>query len=268
MAFHPQTSRTDWPPILRALLAQGLAFAVVIALARLLPMRLAFWLWPALQGVLAALLAAWWGLGWGWRCFQLLLPFALAWQLGQGAPGWIYLSLFTGLLLVFGGGILTRVPLYNSGSAAWEHLLALMPEGANLKMADLGAGLGGPLTYLARHRPQAQFVGTEASPLVWFIAWLRSLPLRRNCRIHLGSLWRMDLQTFDIVFAFLSPAPMPRLWEKALLEMRPGTLLVSHSFEIPGLQPERLIPLPGLPGACLRFYRIPSLVTEDAPEMI
>ncbi len=268
MPSKPQASRTAWPPVLLALAAQGLVFLALAALVSLLPVRLPFWLWPALQGLLAALLGARWGLGPGWRVFQLLLPFALAWQLGHAVPGWIYLSLFALLLLVYGGGILTRVPLYNSGPVAWEHLLSLIPEGEELKLVDLGAGLGGPLAFLARRRPQARFVGIEASPLVWFLAWLRVFPLRRNCRIHLGSLWKQGLQPFDIAFAFLSPAPMPRLWEKALGEMRPDSLLVSHSFEIPGLQPERRIPLPGLPGACLLLYRIPRSVPEDAPELI
>ena len=77
-------------------------------------------------------------------------------------------------------------------------------------------------------------------------------------RVRFGSLWNMELGSFDLVFAFLSPAPMPRLWDKAVREMRPGALLVSHSFEIPGIQPERRIPLPGLPGACLLLYRIPG----------
>jgi len=251
-----------WPPVLRALVAQALAFFMLLILARLLPGRIPFWGWPLLQGLLAGSLAAVWGLGSWWGAFQLLLPFALAWQLGNPVPGWIYLTLLLVLLLVFGGGILTRVPLYNSGPAAWEHLLALVPEDRDLKLVDLGAGLGGPLTFLARRRPRARFMGVEASPLVWLIAWLRTLPLRRNCQIRLGSLWSLDLQGYALVYAFLSPAPMPSLWKKALAEMQPGSLLISHSFEVPGVQPESRIQLPGRPGACLLLYRIPARRSE------
>ncbi len=265
--------RPPWqnsPPVLRALAAQALAFLLLLLIAHLLP-RMPFWIWPTLQGVFAMALATWWGLGSGWRLFQFLLPFALAWQLGHQVPGWIYPSLLAGLLLVFGGGILTRVPLYNSGPGAWEHLLALIPEGENLRMADLGAGLGGPLAFLARRRPRATFLGVEASLLVWFIAWIRTLPLRRNCGIRLGSLWGLELREFDLVFAFLSPAPMTKLWEKALWEMRPGTLLVSHSFEVPGAVAEGRIALPGRPGACLLLYRIPEIAQEcgnPPPELV
>ena len=279
--------------MLRALAAQALAFLLLLILVRVLPIRIPIWVWPLLQGVLAASLAAIWGLGTWWRLFQVLLPFALAWQLGNATPGWIYPTLLMGLLLVFGGGILTRVPLYNSGPAAWEHLLALIPEGEYLNMVDLGAGLGGPVIYLARRRPQAHFTGVEASPLVWLIAWLRcqcwkggppaskardvppSTPMpcpgkaqaqhqgwkggwKGNCKMILGSLWKQELGAFDIVFAFLSPAPMPALWEKAIREMRPGALLISHSFEVPGVTPERRISVPGRLDACLLLYRIPD----------
>lgn len=258
-----------FPPVLRALVAQAATFALLFLLAPLLP-RLPFWAWPALQGALAAALATWWGLGSGWRFFQFLLPFALLWQMGHPVPGWIYPSLLVGLLLVFGGGLLTRVPLYNSGPEAWEHLLALLPKGEAQRVADLGAGLGGPLAFLARHRPACRFTGVEASPLVWLIAWLRTLPLRQNCRILPGSLWKLDLSSFDLVFAFLSPAPMGELWKKVLREMRPGTLLVSHSFEVPGLRAERRIPLAGRPGACLLLYRVPGSLQEGgnrAPDL-
>ena len=73
-----------------------------------------------------------------------------------------------------------------------------------------------------------------------------------------GSLWSLDLGGFDVVYAFLSPAPMPELWAKAEREMRPGSLLVSHTFGIPGREPERRIPLPGRKDACLLVWRMPG----------
>jgi hypothetical protein len=61
-----------------------------------------------------------------------------------------------------------------------------------------------------------------------------------------------------VVYAFLSPAPMPRLWTKALAEMAPGTLLVSNTFTIPGVAPEQTIVLPGRSDARLYVYRLPG----------
>lgn len=257
------------PPVLRALAAQALAFAILLAMVLLIPAlrALPLWIWPTTQGIFAMVLAAWWGLGPWWWFFQGLLPFALVWQLGHTVPGWLYPSLLAGMLLVFGGGLLARVPLYNSNRAAWAALLDLLPDKRGLALADLGAGLGGPLAFLARRRADATFLGVEASPLVWLVAWLRTRPVRRNCSVRLGSFWKVDLHGFDVVYAFLSPAPMAELWMKARQEMRPGSLLISHSFKIPGVETEQRIPLPGRQGACLLLYRIPEAFNPDRADV-
>ena len=93
----------------------------------------------------------------------------------------------------------------------------------------------------------------EASPLTWLVAWLRCLP-HKNARIRLGSLWRTDLAEFDVAYAFLSPVPMPALWAKVRREMRPGSRFISHSFEVPGAAPHRVIPVEGRHGARLLVF--------------
>ena len=59
---------------------------------------------------------------------------------------------------------------------------------------------------------------------------------------------------FDVVYAFLSPVPMPALWSKVCREMRPGSRFISHSFEVPGETPQRTIPVAGREGARLLVW--------------
>jgi SAM-dependent methyltransferase len=172
-------------------------------------------------------------------------------------PPWVYPALLLALLSVYGGGVLTRVPLYLSNRTAWAALAGLLPPGPGARFVDLGAGLGGPVVHLARLRPDAACVGVEASPLTCLAAWIRALPLP-GARIRWTSLWHQPLEGFDLVFAFLSPAPMERLWAKALREMKAGSLFVSHTFEVPGQTPHRRIPLPGRKDACLLVWRMPG----------
>jgi len=245
------------PPVLRAGLALVLAYLLLLGTARsgLLPPGLqgprAVWL----MGILAAALGRALRLAPGWVAPLLVLPWLLDFALRQALPAWVWPAGLLALLLVYGGGLFTRVPLYHSNRAAWAALEGLCPPSL-LRFADLGAGFGGPLAHLARRRPDGFFLGVEASPLTFLVAWLRTLPVRSNCKMELGTLWNLDLSGFDVVYAFLSPAPMPRLWEKARREMRPGTLLVSHTFEVPGQVPEARIPLPGRSDACLFLYRL------------
>lgn len=243
-------------PILRALAAQAGALLVTAAVVVGFAGQVAFNEALLLQGVLAAALGWWLGLPWWWAPIQVAFPWAVSWQSGAAHAAWWYALAFVAMVLLFGGGLWTRVPLYNSNRAAWAALLGLLPPHPGVRFVDLGAGLAGPLAYLARQRPDARFVGVEASPLVWVVAWLRTLPVRRNCQVRLGSLWSEDLGAADVVHVFLSPVPMPAVWQKAQTEMRPGTLLISNTFEVPGVPPVQRIDLPGRADACLMVWRL------------
>jgi hypothetical protein len=240
------------PPILRALLAQALAFAVLVALARL-GLRFPTLVWVLLQAVLAVFLSRWLDLSPRWVFMQAALPFLVRAFWGAPVPAWIYLLLFLGLALVFGGGLLSRVPLYHASEDAWAKLETLLPDRPGLRFVDLGCGFGGPLAFLAKARPDGIFLGVEASPFTWLVAWLRCLP-RANAHIRLGSLWRTNLADFDVAYAFLSPFPMPALWAKVSRELKPGSRFISHSFEVPGETPHHVIPVQGREGAQLLVF--------------
>lgn len=202
---------------------------------------LAQWAW--LHGALAASLAwatrlpRWW--------VPILLPFAPAavWALSLDVSPWVWLA--AGLLpwLVFRGVIRDRVPLFLSDPPAVARLLELVTDQHPVSVVDLGCGTGGLLRALREARPVARLRGVENAPLTWLLAWLR---LREDAvDVHYGSIWDEPLGHHDIVYAYLSPAAMPRLWEKACREMRPGSLLVSNSFEVPGVPAHRVLPLEG-----------------------
>lgn len=231
-------------PLLRALLAQGIALALVMVmvyLLALLPWRLSLFSVALLQGVLAALIG--WRLGlsrwWSWINFAFLPALFVAQQIGL--PGWVYLLGFVVLLLVNWNSLREQVPLYLTGRRAQQQLQLFLSEcEPPLRFVDLGCGTAGTLLALARRFPRGQFVGVETAPLVFLCAWLRCL-LQDNCQIRYVSLWQVDLAAFDVVYCFLSPVPMPRLWAKAQAEMRPGSWLISNSFEIPGVPTDHVL---------------------------
>ena len=78
------------------------------------------------------------------------------------------------------------------------------------------------------------FVGIESAPLPFALAWLRRLlTSTRNLELKYGDFWKEDLSTYDVAYAFLSPEPMPRLFEKAKADMKAETQLISNSFVVP-----------------------------------
>lgn len=247
------------PPVVRFLAAQILAFGLVLLAARwpLLAANLSVWGWVGLDAAFALLLTAAIRLPWWWWPPAALLPAAVVAASGTAVPWWAWAGALGALALVYGGGVATRVPLYLSNRAAVDELARLLPASPGVQAGDLGAGLGGPALGLARRRPDAQVCGVEASPLPWLVCRLRSLG-RGNLRMRFGDIFAHDLAGYDLIYTFLSPAPMPRVWAKACAEMRPGTLFVSNTFAVPGVEPERVIVLPGRSDARLLVYRIPA----------
>ena len=100
----------------------------------------------------------------------------------------------------------------------------------------MGLGIGGILLYLATRRPDAQLTGIESAPLPFLVSWLRArLSKCPNLALQYGDFWKLDFSDYDVVYAFLSPEPMPALYEKVRREMKPGTRFVSNSFTVPGV---------------------------------
>lgn len=234
-------------PALLALFAQ-LGATLLVGLVLYLSVQLVPWrpTWLAVglsQGLLAAALAAYLGLSRWWCWLNLLFVPLLLLANGAPLPSWVFLGGFVLVLLLNWNSFGEQVPLYLSGSAARRQLSALLSEQpAALRFIDLGCGPAGTLLSLARQFPQAQFVGVETAPLSFAIAWLRALP-QRNCQIRYENLWRTDLAAFDVVYCFLSPAPMPALWAKACAQMPAGSLLISNTFEVPGQPADQQIEL-------------------------
>jgi hypothetical protein len=251
-----------WPPILRALMALAVAFGVSLLLARNSGWQLPPWGWALGLGALAAVLGRLQRLEGWWMPILAGFPMAvLAFATLGASPGW-YLGLFLLLWLVYWSSFSTRVPLYLSGPKVRAALLArLAAVGARahgpLYFIDLGCGLGGLALALARARPDGQFRGVELAPLPAAIGWLRARRAHlRNLQLARASLWDESLADRDVVYCFLSPVPMPRLWEKACQEMRAGSLFISNSFEVPGHPPDETIEVHDARGSRLLVWHM------------
>jgi SAM-dependent methyltransferase len=173
----------------------------------------------------------------------LLAGFPLAIWLALQLPvaPWIWGCAGLLMVLAYGAVYRTQVPLFLSRRAVWETVLAELPPphpGRRLRFVDLGSGLGGLPRFIARSRPDVDCSGVELAPLPAAIAWLRqrTAPLP-NVRLSRGDLWSEPLEEVDLVFAFLSPVPMPALGRKAAAELRAGGTLVSCEFPVPDATP-------------------------------
>ena len=232
------------PPHIRQLALQFAAVFIVLSLTwpffiiRNVPLP-----WPETSlaiGTIALLIATLSRQDWWWKLIHALFA-PLAWAIHSMSidPAWFLLS-FILLLLIYRGAISGQIPLYLSNTASVNALFEITSERSGMRFLDLGSGVGSIIAPLACKRRDASLTGIENAPIVWLIGYLRTFFLK-NCCWCWGSLWNATLSDFDVVYAFLSPAAMPTLWKKVELEMRPGSLFVSNSFSVPGVEPSRII---------------------------
>lgn len=255
-------SRETRFPLLKALAAQfaslSLTFLLVFLVAAVTGWSFPLMLTALIQGGIAAAFSRYWlGMMAWWLPIQFLFMPALVAGLSLDiTPSW-FLSAFLLLLAVYWSVFRTQVPLYLSSRAVWRALADLLPAKPDVRLIDLGSGLGGLLGFLGHIRPQGHFVGIEAAPLPFALGWLRGCG--KNCDMRYGSFWRHDLGGYDVVYAYLSPVPMADLWRKASAEMRSGSLLVSNTFAVPGVIPTETVQVDDFHASTLYIYRLQSV---------
>lgn len=194
-----------------------------------------------LQGALAALVTYLRRLAPWWCPIQLVFPVALLGADSLRLPPPVLLGSFLLLLLVFWSTFRTQVPFYPSGAAVWEAVANLLPRDRPLRLIDIGSGLGGMLLGLERRLPAVELVGIELAPLPWLLSVVHARLSGSKARFVRGDYERLDFADYDVVFAYLSPAVMSALWQKAKREMRPATMLISYEFKIPAAAPDETL---------------------------
>lgn len=208
-----------------------------------------------LQGLSAGLLCLLLGLPRWWFPISLLFLPAVAAAQSIPLPSWAYLVAFV-LMLIFFSSIFQRgAPLYLSGPQAWAAVLAQLPQDRGFRFIDIGSGLGGLTLYLANDCPNGEFHGVESAPGPWLVSSLRNWFTAGRVNFSRNDYRRLDLGDYDVVFAFLSPLVMQEIVDQARTQMRPGSLLLSLAFPLPGLTPDLAFKTDGGQGHILYGWR-------------
>lgn len=106
-------------------------------------------------------------------------------------------------------------------------------------MVDLGCGDGRVLRQVSK-KYRIRTIGFEINLLAYIKARILSLGLKQ-VDIRRQNFWKQNLAGTDVVFCYLYPDVMQRLSAKLKAELRPGTLVVSCNFALPGFKPLRVL---------------------------
>jgi hypothetical protein len=126
-----------------------------------------------------------------------------------------------------------------TSSAVRAVLLEQFPEELTGELHELGAGWGSLALPLAARCPRAQVVAWESSPVPFLVLWLRARLARRgNLRLERRDFFEAELGAASAVCCYLFTGAMVRLEPKLRAELKPGSLIVSHTFALRGWTPE------------------------------
>ena len=132
-------------------------------------------------------------------------------------------------------------------------MLELVPQTAST-IYELGCGWGGLARALAKRFPSARVIAVEASLVPWAMTWamqrIQKLP---NLEVVRGSFWQHPLGEADALVCFLYTGGMRELAER--VRMKPGAVLISATFALPGHTPEETVRAKDLYGSPVYRYR-------------
>lgn len=125
------------------------------------------------------------------------------------------------------------VPMRGDDTARVLKILQQFPEVK--KIVELGAGDGRLLALTSKSGYVSE--GYEISLLPYIIAQVRKFARQLNYKIHYRSFWGADLSSANAVYFFLMPQVLEKTKIKLLVELKPGSLILTYTWGLPGLTP-------------------------------
>ncbi|KKQ67324.1 MAG: Methyltransferase type 11 [Candidatus Daviesbacteria bacterium GW2011_GWA2_38_24] len=111
---------------------------------------------------------------------------------------------------------------------------------ANLKKGqnfiELGSG-DGRVVRAAVKNFKVKGLGVDIHvPLIWYSKIISRLQKVPNIEFRIQDFFKTDLSKVDVLFLFLLPNTLKKLREKILKECPKNTLIISHGFQIEGME--------------------------------
>jgi cyclopropane fatty-acyl-phospholipid synthase-like methyltransferase len=113
-------------------------------------------------------------------------------------------------------------------------------------LIDLGSG-DGRIVITAAREFGTRGVGVDLNPerIAEANANAKAAGVTDKVEFRQGDLFEQDLSKATVVTMYLLPSVNEKLKPKLLRELRPGTRVVSHSFDMPDWEPARTLEVEG-----------------------
>ena len=136
-------------------------------------------------------------------------------------------------------GDLQGAPFVRSRKDRIRTMLELADIRQGTRVLELGSGDATLVIAAAKKGANAQ--GVEINPfLVWYSGRkIKRAGLQANIQIIREDFYHLSLseKNPDVVFLYLLPRTLQKIKEKLLVELKPGTRIISNAFHIEGFTP-------------------------------
>jgi hypothetical protein len=140
---------------------------------------------------------------------------------------------------------------------AQQAILSAIPVDITGNILELGSGWGSLAFPMAKKFPACRIQAYEISPIPWmFSLFIQRLIGYKNLVIKRENFFYLSFQQASVIVCYLYPQAMIRLKNKFEKELIPGTIVISHTFAIPGWTPFKQIRLNDLYHTLIYIYKI------------
>lgn len=126
-----------------------------------------------------------------------------------------------------------------------KRVMRKMIEVAHLKngdhVYDLGCG-DGRLLFEAEKTKKVQAKGYELAPIPYLLAKIGKFFTNSKTTITMGNFFGANLKDANIIFCYLGPETMTKLYKKIKHECKKGTRIISNTFSVHGVKPSKTWP--------------------------
>lgn len=135
--------------------------------------------------------------------------------------------------------IIKGAPFIPSKKKAVNAVIDLAGEYNGKKIVELGTGDARILEALFLKNPDCELLGYEYSFPTYILAVLRLKIKKIQAIVKYGNFWNKEFENVDILVCFLFEGAMERIYQEIWPELKPGTLLISNLFILPGVKYSR-----------------------------
>jgi len=151
----------------------------------------------------------------------------------------LFLSLlFLGWIIFALSSIIKGAPFINTKKEVVDAIVEISGFAPTDKIMDLGSGDGRIVFAFASKGLDAH--GLEIN--LFLVLWSRfkSQILHNKATFHWGNLWQTNVSSYDVVTVYGIVQIMHDLERKLIRELKPGSKIISNTFQFPNLVSSRI----------------------------